>query len=156
MLANRGPMSVNPLQGPEMTFRRQITAAAKAALVAGAFATAAFAPASFAAGENEAAVQAQGHEMNLTELEQRVRDTRAISVFQKLALQREVNDLLARFRNAHSGSQNEVSSLRRPYERLIASIQSQLGRDPKLSSEISASREAIWVVLTDRTKFASL
>lgn len=142
-----------------MTFRRQITAAAKAALVAGAFATAAFAPASFAAGENEAAVQAhgaQGHEMNLTELEQRVRDTRAISVFQKLALQREVNDLLARFRNAHSGSQNEVSSLRRPYERLIASIQSQLGRDPKLSSEISASREAIWVVLTDRTKFASL
>ena len=139
-----------------MTFRRQITAAAKAALVAGAFATAAFAPASFAAGENEAAVQAQGHEMNLTDLEHRVRDTRAISVFQKLALQREVNDLLARFRNAHSGSQNEVSSLRRPYERLIASIQSQLGRDPKLSSEISASREAIWVVLTDRTKFASL
>ena len=144
-----------------MTFQRQIAAAAKAALLAGAFAAAAFAPSSFAAssGEDEAAVQAhalQGHEMNLTDLEQRVRDTRAISVFQKLALQREVNDLLARFRNAYSGNQNEVSSLRRPYERLIASIQAQLGRDPKLASEISASREAIWGVLTDRSKFASL
>jgi hypothetical protein len=154
-------MSVNPLQGAEMTFQRQLTAAAKAALVAGAVATAAFAPSSFAAsyGDQDATVHAQpaqGGEMNLTELEQRVRDTRAISVFQKLALQREVNDLLSRFRNAHTGGHNEVSTLRRPYERLIASIQAQLGRDPKLASEISASREKIWSVLTDRTKFASL
>jgi hypothetical protein len=79
-----------------------------------------------------------------------------MSVFQKLELQKEVNELVAQFRQAHSGRSTEVSTLRRPYERLIASIQSRLGRDPQLAGEISASREAIWGVLTDRTKFASI
>ena len=94
-------------------------------------------------------------EMDLQGLEKRVRATSAISLFQKLELQREVNELLARFRQAHLGQTSEFSTLRRPYERLIASIQSRLGRDPQLAGEISASREAIWGVLTDRTKFAS-
>ena len=97
-----------------------------------------------------------GESMDLQGLEKRVRATRAISAFQKLELQREVNELLAQFRQAHSGQTAEISTLRRPYERLIASIQSRLGRDPQLAGEISASREAIWGVLTDRTKFASL
>ena len=92
-------------------------------------------------------------EMDLHDLEKRVRATPAISVFQKLELQREVNDLLARFRQAHSAQTSEVSSLRRPYETLIASIQSRLGRDPQLAGEIGASREAIWAVLADRSKF---
>ena len=94
---------------------------------------------------------AQG--IDLQELERRVRATPAISVFQKLELQKEVNELVARFRQAHSTQQAEISALRLPYEKLIASIQSRLGRDPQLASEISASREAIWRVLTDRTKF---
>jgi len=96
------------------------------------------------------------HEIDLQELEKRVRATRAISVFQKLELQREVNELVARFRQAHAGQIAEISTLRRPYERLIASIQSRLGRDPQLAGQISASREAIWGVLTDRTRFASI
>jgi hypothetical protein len=94
-------------------------------------------------------------QMDLQELEKRLRGTRAISVFQKLELQKEVNELLARFRQAHSGQPSEISTLRRPYERLIASVQSRLGRDPQLAGEISASREAIWAVLTDRSKFTS-
>jgi hypothetical protein len=120
-----------------------------------------FAPASIAApgtGESRApAAQSHSasgaHEMDLQELETRVRATRAISVLQKLQLQREVNELLARFRQVHSGQSSELSTLRQPYERLVASIQSRLGRDPQLAGEISASREAIWAVLTDRTKF---
>ena len=95
-------------------------------------------------------------EMDLNELEKRVRATRAISTFQKLELQREVNELLKRIRQAHSSQTSEISTLRRPYERLIASIQARLGRDPQLAGEIHASREAIWGVLTDRTKFASI
>ena len=126
-----------------MKFQSPILAAARLAFISGAL-TALSATTSVAA------------EMDLQGLEKRVRATSAISLFQKLELQREVNELLARFRQAHSGQASEFSTLRRPYERLIASIQSRLGRDPQLAGEISASREAIWSVLTDRTKFASL
>jgi uncharacterized protein involved in exopolysaccharide biosynthesis len=102
------------------------------------------------------ATPSAAHEMDLNELEKRVRATRAISAFQKLELQREVNELLARFRRAHTSQNSEIPTLRRPYEKLIASIQARLGRDPQLAGEIHASREAIWGVLTDRTKFASI
>jgi hypothetical protein len=146
-----------------MKFPGPILAAARLALFSGALA-AFFATTSIAApgaGESRAPAARShdgsgAHEMDLQELEKRVRATRAISVFQKLELQQEVNELLARFRQAHSGQTAEISTLRRPYERLIANIQSRLGRDPRLAGEISASREAIWGVLTDRTKFASL
>ena len=117
-----------------------IPAAARRALISGALA-ALFSTVSIAA------------EMDLQDLEKRVRATHAISVFQKLELQREVNGLLAQFRQAHAGQASEISTLRRPYERLIASIESRLARDPQLAGEISASREAIWAVLTDRSKF---
>lgn len=145
-----------------MKFPSPILAAARLAFISGALA-AFFATTSIAApgiGES-GATAAQPHsasaarEMDLKELEKRVRATGAISVFQKLELQKEVNELLARFRQAHSGRVSEFSTLRQPYERLIASIQSRLGRDPQLAGEIFASREAIWGVLTDRTKFAS-
>ena len=146
-----------------MKFPSPILAAARLAFISGALAVF-FATTAIAApgtGESRAAAaQSQNpsgaHEMNLQELEKRVRATRAISALQKLELQREVNELLARFRQAHSGQISEISTLRRPYETLVASIQSRLGRDPQLASEISASREAIWGVLTDRTKFASI
>ena len=127
----------------DMRFPSPILAAARLAFILGALA------ASFATTSN-------ANEMDLQGLEQRVRATRAISVFQKLELQKEVNELVARFRHAHTAQTAEISTLRPRYERLIASIQSRLGRDPQLAGEISASREAIWGVLTDRTKFASL
>ena len=143
-----------------MRFPSPILAAARLAFLSGALA-AFFATTSIAAPEagapaaqSQSASGAQG--MDLQELEKRVRATRAISVFQKLELQQEVNELLARFRQAHSGQTQEISTLRRPYEKLIASIQSRLGRDPQLAGEIYASREAIWGVLNDRSKFASI
>jgi len=146
-----------------MQFPSPILAAARLAFISGALA-ASFATISVAAAETGetrplAALSrstAGAQEIDLQELEKRVRATRAISVFQKLELQQEINELLTRFRQAHSGQIAEISTLRRPYERLIASIQSRLGRDPQLAGEIYASREAIWGVLTDRTKFASI
>ena len=126
-----------------MKFPSPILSAARFAFISGALA-ALFSTASISA------------EMDLHQLENRVRATRAMSVFQKVELQKEVNELLARFRQAHSGQSTEISTLRPSYERLIASIQSRLGRDPQLAGEIYASREAIWGVLTDRSKFASI
>jgi len=102
-----------------MKFPSPILAAARLAFISGALA-AFFATASIAAsgtGESRApAVQAPGasgtHEMDLKDLEKRVRATRAISEFQKVELQKEVNELLARFRQAHSGGASEISTLR--------------------------------------------
>ena len=123
--------------------------------IAGICGALAFAAPSYAApalGEPEA----PAHELNLSGLEQRVRDTKAISVLQKLALQQQVDELLAHFRHAHSSGRADLVALRRPYDRLFGSIESLLTRDPRLASEVAASREAIWEVLSDRSKFASL
>jgi hypothetical protein len=103
-----------------------------------------------------AAAQPHGYHLSLSTLERRVRETRAISVLQKLALQQDVDDLLVRFRAAHRSGHPQFAGLRRPYDTLLTNIQSLLRRDPQLASEIAASREAIWEVLVDRTKFASL
>lgn len=124
------------------------------ACLAGALAVPFAMPSLAAPGSDGHATPAQ--ELNLSSLEQRVRDTGAISIFQKLALQKDVDDLLAKIRHAHAGGTANVAPLRRPYDKLLANIESQLWRDPQLAGEISASREAIWEVLSDRTRFASL
>ena len=91
--------------------------------IAGVGGALAFAASSYAApvpGEPEApgqhAAPVPAHELNLSGLEQRVRDTKAISVLQKLALQQQVDELLARFRYAHSSGRADLVALRRPYE----------------------------------------
>lgn len=134
--------------------------AARAACLALAIAAAYASPsvADSSRGESEPSVQhaAPGSRLNLSSLEHRIRETRAISVLQKLALQQDVDDLLARFRAAHRSGQAQLPALRHPYDTLLTNIQSVLRRDPQLANEIAASREAIWEVLADRSKFASL
>lgn len=96
-----------------------------------------------------------GEPMSLGSLKERLRGTRAISVTGKMGLKADIDSLMGKFRIAH-GSGSEVRSLRQPYDSLIARINSLLVRDPQLATDIAMSREAIWDVLTDRTKFASL
>lgn len=96
-----------------------------------------------------------GEELNIVTLEDRLRETNAINPWKKLELKGEINILLARFRHAHSDGAS-VSALRQPYEKLIRQIQTLLTRDPDLARDILTSKEAIWVVLADRTQFASL
>ncbi len=93
--------------------------------------------------------------LDLHTLESRLKDTKAIGIMSKLALKNQIDDLLARFRTAHA-SGGSVASLRPPYESLLAKVQSLLDGDPKLANDVSASREAIWGVLTDPVKFRSL
>lgn len=131
--------------------------AAQCVCLAGAMA-AAYASSSIAdpAFDEAATPQARAPRLSLSSLEHRVRETKAISVLQKLALQQDVDELLLRFRVAHRYGQMPLASLRRPYDTLLTNIQGMLRRDPQLANEISASREAIWEVLADRSKFASL
>src|SRR6185369_7958895 len=93
----------NLLPERDMKFPSPILSAARLAFISGALA-ALFSTASISA------------EMDLHQLENRVRTTRAMSVFQKVELQNEVNELLARFRQSNAAQSTEISTLRPSYE----------------------------------------
>ena len=93
--------------------------------------------------------------LTLPELEVRLRDTSAISLFEKLVLKSEIDELMARFRAAHAGFGPGMGTLREPYDVLLTKIRGQVRMDAPLAREISRARESIWSVLTDRAKFAS-
>jgi hypothetical protein len=96
-------------------------------------------------------------QLSLTELEDRVRATKALTPLQKMKLKAEVDDLLARFRVAHAkGGSQALESLREPYEKLMAKMEVALRKDRQLARDVAASREPLWDVLTDRTEFAAL
>jgi hypothetical protein len=96
--------------------------------------------------------------LDLTTLEQRLRDTKAIGVFTKLAVKNDVDDLLDRFRAVHEGrSRTALGELREPFNLLILKILALLqDGDPGLARAIAASRDAIWGVLADKSKFTKL
>ena len=96
--------------------------------------------------------------LDLTALEQRLRDTHAIGVFSKLSLKNQVDDLLSQFRAFYSGqARMPLAELRQRYDLLLLKVLSLLqDGDPPLASAISASREAIWSILADREKFQKI
>jgi type IV secretory pathway VirB10-like protein len=96
--------------------------------------------------------------LNLTSLEQRLKDTDAIGVLTKIALKNQVDDLLDQFRAYYQGKLKiTLAELRRPYDLLVLKVLSLLqDSDPSLASAIVASREAIWGILSDPAKFATI
>jgi hypothetical protein len=96
--------------------------------------------------------------LNLTSLEQRLKDTKAIGVLTKIALKNEIDDLLDKFREFHLGKlKTTLAELRRPFDLLVLKVLSLLqDSDPLLASAIVASREAIWGILADPAKFATV
>jgi hypothetical protein len=96
--------------------------------------------------------------LDLTSLEQRLKDTDAIGVLSKIALKNQVDDLLDQFRAYYQGKlKTTLAELRRPYDLLVLKVLALLqDSDPPLASAIAASREAIWGILADREKFATV
>src|SRR5579863_3508557 len=96
--------------------------------------------------------------LDLSSLKQRLRDTSAIGVFTKLALKNQVDDLLDQFRKFYGGQLKiTLPQLRQAYELLVQKVLVLLqDSDPPLAKEIAASREAIWGLLADPQKFATL
>jgi len=88
----------------------------------------------------------------------RLRETRAIGVFTKLSLKNEVDDLLAAFRDYYRGTLKvPLAELRQRYDLLVSKVLSLLqDGDPPLATAIVGSKEAIWGLLADPVKFASL
>ena len=96
--------------------------------------------------------------LNLADLEQRLRDTRAIGVFTKLSLKNQVDDLLSDFRALYkSPGKHPSSELRQRYDLLLLKVLSLLqDSDPSLAAAISSSRESIWGILADPDKFEKI
>ena len=96
--------------------------------------------------------------LDLKALETELRETKAIGVMTKLSLKNQVDDLLSQFRAFYQGKlKTTLAELRRPFDLLVLKLLSLLqDSDPTLAAAIVASREAIWGILSDRTRFASL
>jgi hypothetical protein len=96
--------------------------------------------------------------LDLASLEKRLRESNAIGVVTKITLKNQVDDLLDQFRAFYRGGQKTTpSALRQPYDRLLMKVLALLqDSDPQLASAISASREAIWGILSDPVKFSAI
>lgn len=96
--------------------------------------------------------------LDLSALEQRLRDTRAIGVFTKLSLKNQVDDLLDTVREYHSGQHGAtLQDAKQRYDELLLKVLSLLkDGDPALASSIRGSREAIWNLLADRDQFQKM
>jgi hypothetical protein len=96
--------------------------------------------------------------LNLADLEQRLRDTRAIGVFTKLSLKNQVDDLLKAFRDLYrNANQRPPAELRQRYDGLLLKVLTLLqDGDPPLAAAIASSREAIWNILADPEQFAKI
>ena len=129
--------------------------AAPGAAAAHATPTAVAAPSARASAQ-AANLAGSGPQLDLKGLERRLKETGAIGVFTKLALKNSVDDLIEKFRAYHGGRQPPtLADLRPNYELLLMKVQSLIQEeDPTLADDVARSREAIWSVLADKSKFA--
>jgi hypothetical protein len=96
--------------------------------------------------------------LDFNALKVRLKETRAIGVFTKLSLKNKVDDLLEQFREYYQGKATlTMTELRKSYDLLLMKVLSLLqDTDQPLASAIVSSREAIWGMLADPKKFATL
>jgi hypothetical protein len=96
--------------------------------------------------------------LDLNALKERLKQTKAIGIFTKIALKNQVDDLLEQFSEYYEGKAKlTMTDLRRSYNLLMMKVLSLLqDADETLASAIVSSREAIWALLADPKTFATL
>ena len=96
--------------------------------------------------------------LDLNALKEQLKDTKAIGVFTKISLKNQVDDLMKQFREYYQGKAKlTMTELRQSYDLLMMKVLSLLqDTDQTLASAIVSSREAIWGLLADPKKFATL
>jgi len=116
------------------------------------------APAPVAQTPQADATKQKAPPLDLDSLKERLKDTRAIGVLTKITLKNQVDDLLDKFREYYQGKLKiTLAELRRSYELLVQKVLALLqDSDPSLATAIVASRDAIWGILSDPKKFATI
>ena len=96
--------------------------------------------------------------LDLKSLETRLKETKAIGVFAKLALKNQIDDLLEQFRAFYQGRiKTSLVELRRSFDMLVMKTLALLqDADPPLAGALASSRESIWGILSDPAKFATV
>jgi hypothetical protein len=96
--------------------------------------------------------------LDLDSLKERLKDTKAIGVLTKITLKNQVDDLLDQFRAYYQGKLKvTLAELRRSFDLLVQKVLSLLqDSDQQLAMAIVASRDAIWGILSDPKKFATI
>ena len=79
--------------------------------------------------------------LNLQELKEQLKETKAIGFFSKLTLKNQMDDLLSQLRKYHQGKgTSKLSDLRRSYELLVMKVLSLVqDDDKKLAADIAAN-----------------
>ena len=115
-------------------------------------------PAAIARAPVPAAPPAVSLTLDFNALKNQLKETKAIGLFSKIALKNQIDDLLDQFRKYYQGKAKiDMTGLRRSYNLLMMKVLSLLqDEDQKLASAIVAAREAIWDLLADPKKFATL
>jgi hypothetical protein len=105
-----------------------------------------------------AAQAAAAPALDLKSLESRLKATSGIGVFTKITIKNQVDDLLKQFRSFYKGElAATLAQLRQSYDQLVLKVLALLqDADPPLAVAIAASRESIWGVLSDRSKFSAV
>ena len=108
--------------------------------------------------EQEAPADAVTEQYDIDALVARLRATKAIGFFTKLALKNEIDDLMDRFRRFHTGEgSTPLEKLRDLYNLLFMKVITLLqDGDPPLGQEIAGAREILWVKLADPREFSRL
>jgi hypothetical protein len=96
--------------------------------------------------------------LDLKSLETRLKETKAIGVFAKLALKNQIDDLLEQFRAFYQGRiKTSLVELRRSFDMLVMKTLALLqAADPPRAGALASSRESIWGILSDPAKFATV
>ena len=96
--------------------------------------------------------------LDLAALKEKLKATKAIGVFTKISLKNQVDDLMKQFSDHYQGKgKTTMPELRRAYDLLLMKVLSLLqDSDQQLASQVVSSREAIWGLLSDPKKFATL
>ena len=152
------PAAPAPAPSPTESIAKAAPPAAKAPPKVGATPAPAAQPPKKETVATDTATPKAAPPLDLTSLETRLKETKAIGVLTKIALKNQVDDLLNQFRAFYAGKlKTTLAELRRPYDLLVLKVLSLLqDSDPALASAIVASREAIWGILSDPVKFAKI
>ena len=95
--------------------------------------------------------------ISLDELADRIKETRAIGVFTKLALKNDIDDLVGALGAHHERGEGRLADLQQRYEALVLKLLTLLEpEEPDLALALARSREEIWNRLADPVRFAEI